>query len=118
MSNLSAQSRKLHQLSVGEVLRSSLAQMNSEKLNELYEVLFGWLSSHCRLASPRCGFRFESSLYPLYPLDSTVVDLCLSMFPWTIFRRTKDELKMHVALNHAGYLTGVCDSDGRQGGGH
>ena len=78
--------------------RSSLAWVNAEKPSELYEVLFGLLPSRCRPASPGHGFRFKN---PPYSLDSTVIDLCLSMFPWAKFRRTKGRLKAHMALDHA-----------------
>ena len=101
VSNLSAQSRKLYHLGVGEVSRSSLARVNAEKPWQLYQALFGVLLPRCQLASPGHGFRFKN---PLYSLDSTVIDLCLAMFPWAKFRRTKGGVKAHVALDHAGHL--------------
>ena len=101
VSNLSAQSRKLYHLGVGEVSRSSLARVNAEKPWQLYRELFGVLLGRCRPVSPGHGFRFKN---PLYSLDSTVVDLCLSVFPWAKFRRTKGGVKAHVALDHAGHL--------------
>ena len=101
VSNLSAQSRKLYHLGVGEVSRSSLARVNAEKPWELYEALFGRLLSRCRALAPGHSFRFKN---PLYSLDSTVIDLCLSVFPWARFRRTKGGVKAHVALDHAGFL--------------
>ena len=96
MSNLSAQSRKLYHPGVGEVSRSSLARVNAEKPWELHRDLFGALLGRYRSMSPGHGFRFKN---PLYSLDSTVVDLCLSMFPWAKFRRTKGGLKARVALS-------------------
>ena len=101
VSNLSAQSRKLYHLGVGEVSRSSLARVNAEKPWQLYQALFRVLLPRCQLASPGHGFRFKN---PLYSLDSTVIDLCLAMFPWAKFRRTKGGVKAHVALDHAGHL--------------
>ena len=41
---------------------------------------------------------------PLYSLDATTIDLCLSVFPWAEFRSTKGAIKLHVGLNHSGYL--------------
>ncbi len=41
---------------------------------------------------------------PLYSLDASTIDLCLSIFPWADFRTTKGAIKIHVGLNHAGYL--------------
>jgi len=49
----------------------------------------------------RHSFRFDN---PLYALDSTTIDLCLSLFPWAQFRTTKGAVKLHVGLNQAGYL--------------
>jgi hypothetical protein len=37
-------------------------------------------------------------------LDSTVIDLCLSMYDWAKFRRTKGAVKLHLVLDHDGYL--------------
>ena len=101
VSNLAAQGRKLYHLGVGGVARSSLARVNAEQPCGLYEELFGRLLSRCRSAAPGHGFRFRS---PLYSLDSTVVDLCLSAFPWAEFKRTKGAVKVHVGLDHAGHL--------------
>ena len=38
------------------------------------------------------------------PLDSTTIDLCLSMFPWAGIRRTKGAVKLHVGLDHDSFL--------------
>src|SRR5512143_357827 len=40
----------------------------------------------------------------LVSLDSTVIDLCLSMYDWAKFRRTKGAVKLHLVLDHDGYL--------------
>jgi len=39
-------------------------------------------------------------------IDSTTIDLCLSMFDWARFRRAKGAVKLHLMLNHQGYLPG------------
>lgn len=46
-------------------------------------------------------FRFHNKLYCL---DASTIDLCLSMFSWANFRRTKGAIKLHVGLNHEGNL--------------
>jgi hypothetical protein len=46
-------------------------------------------------------FRFKNKLVSL---DSTVIDLCLSMYDWAKFRRTKGAVKLHLVLDHDGYL--------------
>lgn len=45
--------------------------------------------------------RFKNKLVSL---DSTVIDLCLSMYDWAKFRRTKGAVKLHLVLDHDGYL--------------
>ena len=46
-------------------------------------------------------FRFKN---PLFSIDSSTIDLCLSMYDWAKFRRTKGAVKLHLMLNHQGYL--------------
>jgi IS4 transposase len=46
-------------------------------------------------------FRFRNKLLTL---DSTPISLCLSLFPWAKFRRTKGAVKLHLLLDHDGYL--------------
>ena len=111
VSNLSAQSRKLYHLGVGEVARSSLARVNEEQPHGLYEALFGRLLARCRTAAPGHGFRFRA---PLFSLDATTIDLCLSMFPWAKFRRAKGAVKLHLGLDHGGHLPAfACVTDGK-----
>ena len=57
--------------------------------------------SKCQPLSPKHKFRFKN---PLYSLDATVIDLCLSLYDWAKFRTTKGAVKLHVKLNHSGYL--------------
>jgi hypothetical protein len=99
--NVSAQMHRLYHLGCRVISRSNLSRMNEDKPYELYEALFGRLLSRCQGLSPGHDFRFKN---PLYSLDASVIDLCLSVFPWADFRTTKGAIKLHVGLNHAGYL--------------
>ena len=48
-------------------------------------------------------------------MDSTTVSLCLSLFPWARFRRTKGAIKLHLLLDHDGYLpTYACITEGKK----
>ena len=67
----------------------------------MYEALFEKLLSRCRGITPGHNFRFKNLLYSL---DASTIDLCLSAFPWADFRSTKGAVKLHVGLNHHGYL--------------
>lgn len=75
--------------------------MNESKPYELYEALCGRLLQRCQNLTPKHDFRFK---HPLYSLDASTIDLCLSVFPWADFRTTKGAIKLHLGLNHAGYL--------------
>jgi hypothetical protein len=46
-------------------------------------------------------FRFKNKLISM---DSSIIDLCLGMFDWAHFRRTKGAIKLHLLLDHDGYL--------------
>ncbi|TNG00080.1 MAG: IS4 family transposase, partial [Gammaproteobacteria bacterium] len=101
VSNLKAQAGKLYHLGCGEVNRSSLARINEQQPHSLYEALFGKLLVRCQALGPRHRFRFNNKLYSL---DASTIDLCLSVFPWAKFRTTKGAVKLHVGLDHDGYL--------------
>ena len=82
--------------------RSSLAYANEHRPWELYQKLFFRLLERCRKEAPfKKKFRFKNKLVSL---DSTVIDLCVSVFDWAKFRRTKGAIKLHLLLDHDGYL--------------
>lgn len=99
--NMSAQTHRLYHLGIAKLTRSNLSRINEAKPYALYEALFGKLLHRCQVLAPHHNFRFKN---PLYSLDASTVDLCLSMFPWADFRTTKGAIKLHVGLNHNGYL--------------
>jgi hypothetical protein len=99
--NLSAQMHRLYHLGSRLMSKSNLARMNEDKPYELYEALFARLLQRCQGAKSGHSFRFKN---PLYSLDASVIDLCLSVFPWADFKTTKAAIKLHVGLNHDGYL--------------
>lgn len=99
--NLSAQAHRLYHLGSTKLSRSTLARLNEDKPYTLYEALFGRLLQRCQCVAPGHTFRFKN---PLYSLDASTIDLCLSVFPWARFRTTKGAIKLHVGLNHGGYL--------------
>jgi IS4 transposase len=57
--------------------------------------------SKCQPLAPKHKFRFKN---PLYSIDASVISLCLSLYDWAKFRTTKGAVKLHVKLNHSGYL--------------
>jgi len=99
--NMSAQAHRLYHLGSAKMSRSNLARINEDKPAVLYEALFGKLLQRCQSVAPGHNFKFAN---PLYSLDASTIDLCLSAFPWADFRTTKGAVKLHVGLNHAGNL--------------
>ena len=109
--NLGAQTHRLYHLGSSMLSRTSLARINEDKPFTLYQAVFNNLLGRCLVQPRGHTFRFNN---PLYALDSTTIDLCLSMFPWADFRKTKGAVKLHVGLNHAGYLPEFnCITDGK-----
>ena len=112
IANLATHPHKLYHLGVGSVTRSSLARVNGEQPYRLYERMFERVLARCQRSAPGHGFRFKSKLYSL---DASTVDLCLSMFPWAKFKQTKGAVKLHVGIDHGGYLpTFVRITDGKR----
>ena len=98
---LATQAKSLYHLGVKPVHRSTLSYANEHRSHELFKKTFEWMLSKCQPWAPKHKFRFKN---PLYSIDATVIDLCLSLFDWAKFRTTKGAVKLHVKLNHAGYL--------------
>jgi len=92
---------KLYHLGVRAVKRTTLADANNKRSAEFFEALFEHQYAKCAAYAPRKRFRFKNKLYSF---DATVVDLCLSLFPWAKFRTTKGGIKLHTLLDHDGYI--------------
>ncbi len=113
VANLQVQSSKLYHLGVRTVSRSSLARVNAEQPYTLYEAVFSRLLSRCQQQAPGHRFRFK---HKLYAVDASTIDLCLALFPWATFRRTKAAVKLHVGLDQAGQLPSfVSLTEGKRG---
>jgi hypothetical protein len=87
--------------------RSTLAYANEHRPWQLCQTVFDQLLAKCQtLAASQSGtrkkkFRFKN---PLLSLDASVIDLCATMFDWAKFRLTKGAVKLHLLLDHDGYL--------------
>jgi hypothetical protein len=93
---------KLAHLGIEAPARSSLSYANRHRPWQLYEQVFYQLLERVRSSiTTKHKFRFKNKLVSL---DSTVIDLCVSMFDWAKFRRTKGAVKLHLVLDHDGYL--------------
>jgi len=82
--------------------KSTLSYANAHRPWEMYRDLFYETLDFCKKAAPgNHKFRFKNKLLSL---DSSTISLCLSLFPWAKFRRTKGAVKLHLLLDHDGYL--------------
>jgi hypothetical protein len=101
---LSAQAAKLYHMGFREpVRRSTLADANEARDWRIYAEF-----AHRLIAQARRLYAGESLGVDLtntvYALDSTTIDLCLSVFPWAHFRSTKAAVKMHTLLDLRGNI--------------
>jgi Transposase DDE domain/Domain of unknown function (DUF4372) len=95
---------KLSHLGLSEApAKSTLAYANSVRPWDVYQRVFEQTLQECQslAATKQRKFRFKN---PLYSLDSSTIDLCLSVFDWAKYRRTKGAIKLHLMLDHQGYL--------------
>jgi hypothetical protein len=77
----------------------------------MFEELFYHLLGRCKNLTPKHKFRFKN---PLYTIDASTIDLCLSVFPWAKFRTTKGAIKLHCLYDHSGALpTFLTITDGK-----
>jgi hypothetical protein len=93
---------KLKHLGISAPSHSTLAYANEHRPWELYQHVFLKLFERCRIqVIGEKKFRFKNKLISM---DSSTIDLCLQMFDWAHFRRTKGAIKLHLLLDHDGYL--------------
>jgi len=97
----------------GRVARSTLADANDSHDWRIYADFAQVLIRIARplYASDPIGVELEQSLYAL---DSTTIDLCLSLFPWAKFRKHKAAVKMHTLLDlHGNIPTFISITSGK-----
>ncbi len=93
---------KLSHLGIRAPSRSTLAYANAHRPWALPKTVFFQLLGRCQeVAKGRRKFRFKNKLVTL---DASVIDLCATLFDWAKFRRTKGAVKLHLLLDHDGYL--------------
>jgi transposase len=111
---LSVQASKLYHMGFSEpVRRSTLADANEARDWRIYAELAQRLIAQARklYAKEDLGLELANTVYAL---DSTTIDLCLSVFPWAHFRTTKAAVKMHTLLDLRGSIPSFIHvSDGK-----
>lgn len=98
---MASQYKRLYHLGVRPVKRSTLSYANAKRSNEVFKSVFEKMLSKVSSKAPGHRFRFKNDLYSF---DSTTIDLCLGLHDWAKFRRTKGGIKVHIKLNHGGYI--------------
>jgi len=113
---LSAQVAKLYHMGFRqEIKRSTLADANEARDWRIHAEFAQRLIVQARklYAGDSFGIELENTTYAL---DSTTIDLCLSLFPWALFRTTKSAVKMHTLLDLRGNIPSFIHiSDGKLG---
>ena len=109
----SMQSKLYHLGFRGKVARSTLADANEVHDWRIFADFAQYLIGVARSlhAEDPIGVELDDALYAL---DSTTIDLCLSLFPWAKFRKTKGAVKMHTLLDLRGNIpTFIGITDGK-----
>ena len=111
---LRAQSEKIYHMGIrGGMARNTLANANATRDWRIYADFAQRLIRTARdlYASEPLGVQLDNTVYAL---DSTTIDLCLSLFPWAPFRSTKAAVKLHTLLDLRGNIpTFLHISDGK-----
>ena len=105
---------KLYHMGIrGQVSRNTLANANNQRDWRIYADFAQVLIHQARglyLEDP-FGVELENTVYAL---DSTTIDLCLSLFPWAHFRKNKGAIKLHTLLDLRGPIPSFIDiTDGK-----
>ena len=87
----------------GKISRSTLADANENRNWRIYADFAQKLIHHARVLYSHDDFGLELN-NTVYALDSTTIDLCLSVFPWAIFRKRKGAIKLHTLLDLRGSI--------------
>lgn len=95
---------KLRHLGVDEPpKRSTLSYANEHRPWELFRAVFHTLHERCQAEAHGVNRKFRFK-HKLLSLDSTIIPLCLSAFDWAHYKRAKGAVKLHMILDHDGYL--------------
>jgi hypothetical protein len=108
---LNAQQAKLYHMGIrGHVRRSTLADANERRDWRLYAAFAQILIAQARrlYAQDRFGADLDNAAYAL---DTTTVDLCLSLFPWARFHHNKGAVKLHTMIDLRGNIPVVVHID-------
>jgi hypothetical protein len=106
--------RKLYHMGIrGRVSRNTLANANKMRDWRIYADFAQVLIKEARALYADDGFAAELD-NTVYALDASTIDLCMSLFPWAKFRKTKSAVKLHTLLDLRGNIpTLIIITDGK-----
>lgn len=111
---LRSMQRKLYHMGIrGKISRNTLAKANEKRNWLIYADFAQILIKDARdlYASDTFGIELDQTAYAL---DSTTIDLCLSLFPWALFRKRKGAIKIHTLLDLRGNIPSfICITEGK-----
>jgi len=101
--------KKVHLGLKGTPKRATLSYANAHRPWQVYpDTFYALLDRGAGMVRDKLKrpLRFKN---PLFSMDASVIDLCLSIFPWAEFRQTKGAVKLHMVIHHEGYLPVFAD---------
>jgi len=108
---MNSQSKKLYHLGTTHVSRSTLSDANNCRDYRIYRDLYFKILQRVQAIAPKHKLKLNKKFYIL---DSTTIDLCLKLFPWARFRKTKAAVKLHMLLDADGSLPAFLEmTDGK-----
>lgn len=90
-----------YHLSIKSTSRSTFSDANNKRDYNIFKDLFHVLSNKIKRLTPKHKFDFDNSLYLL---DSSIIKLCLNVFPWAKYKKRKGAIKLHTLLNMDGCI--------------
>ena len=87
----------------GHISRSTIADANESRAWQIYADFAGMLISKARTLYANESFGIELA-HTAYALDTTTIDLCLTLFPWAQFRRHKSAVNVHTLMDLRGSI--------------
>ena len=111
---LLANHKRLYHLGMEAVTKSTLSEAMNRRNLEIFKALFEEILDRVMAVVPKHKFKFKN---PLYAIDSTTIDLCLSRYNWAYYRKHKGAIKLHSELDLSGnlpcfLLMSNCSSNG------
>jgi len=101
---LKVHKNKLYHLGIKGFSKSSLSEANKKRDWRIFREIFYIIKERKEMMSGKHGFRFNNKLYLL---DTTFIELAISLFPWAVYRKRKGGIKLHTLIDVDGLLPEV-----------